>query len=108
MGPMPWVRSTMPFWPKPGQRWPVSASRAMSWALMVEDRIRLLQSGPAGAAAAAWTGATGFAGAGAAALGAEVALAAGTDCAAGAALPAGVAPALAGGATGVAPELTAS
>ena len=41
----------MPPTPKPGQAAPVAASRASSWALIVEVMIRRWQSGVAGAAA---------------------------------------------------------
>src|SRR5690242_19344965 len=89
---MPSFRSTMPSLPKPGQGWPVPASSAMSWALMVVEMIRLLHSGPAGTAAACWTGwgALGAAGLGAAGF-AAAALGAGAAFVAG---PAGAGPAL--------------
>ena len=62
---MPVDRSTIPPLPKPGHGWPVAASSAKSWALMVEEMIRRRQSGAA-AAVATWA-------AGAAAFGADLA-----------------------------------
>src|SRR5690348_8904546 len=85
---MPTVRSTTPSLPKPGQRWPVAASRANSWALMVEEMMRRLQSGAAPGVAAAFTAAS--AAAGATGFGAGLAAAFSTRWAAGAGLAAGV------------------